>query len=78
MMQLAEIERQHIQPLTRAEKEQLIKDIQRMLDEEDLREMGFVPGAVFPVESPGAIADDTDYEAAATLQRYIEEHEHEI
>ncbi|MCP4397264.1 MAG: hypothetical protein GY801_08205 [bacterium] len=59
-MSLAEIEKKHIEPLIRAEKEQLIKDIQRMLDDELLKEQGVVPGAVYEIHTPNITTDDSE------------------
>jgi len=59
-MSLAEIEKKHIEPLTRAEKEQLIKDIQRMLDDEWLKEQGVVSGGVYEIQTPNMTTDDSE------------------
>lgn len=83
-MLLLDIEKA-VKPLPREEKEQLIRDIQRMLVDEEiskngermLREM-FPPGTVIPMDSPGAFTDNADAEAAAQLQQFMKEHEHEV
>ncbi len=84
-MVLLEIEQQYIQPLSRTDKEQLIRDIQRMLVDEEIAQHGeqmlremVPPGTVVFIESPGIHADNTDIEAAVQLQQFIKEHEHEI
>jgi hypothetical protein len=84
-MILAEIEKQYIQPLSKAEKEQLILDIQRMLVDEDIAQHGdrmlrdmIPPGTVVSIDSPGICADNSDIEIAARLQPFIKEHEHEV
>ncbi len=84
-MVLSEIEQQYIQPLSKAEKEQLILDIQRMLVDEEIAQHGerilremMPPGTVVSIDSPGICADNSDVEAAAHLQQFIKEHEHEV
>jgi hypothetical protein len=84
-MTLLDIEQQYIQPLSKADKEQLIRDIQRMLVDEEIAQHGeqmlrdmVPPGTVVSIESPGIYADDTDVEAAVQLQQFIKEHEHEV
>lgn len=70
-MSLLEIEQRIIQPLSRAEKLQLIADITKMLQEEDerLRLKEIVQAdAVYEVYSP----QDCD-EAAVQLQKYLED-----
>ena len=57
MTSLAEIEETVIRPLTRAEKEQLIKDVQKMLEEEELSRM-FPPDKVFEISSIPLSPDD--------------------
>jgi hypothetical protein len=82
-MLLIDIEK-HIKPLSRADKEQLIRDVQRMLDEEEmsdderLLQERIPPGTSIPIDSPGAFVDDTMYKAATQLQQFIQEHEHEV
>jgi hypothetical protein len=84
-MVLSEIEQQYIQPLSKAEKEQLILDIQRMLVDEEIAQHGeqmlremMPPGTVVSIDSPGLYADNTDVEAAVHLQQFIKDHEHEV
>ena len=84
-MVLAEIEQQYIQPLSKAEKEQLILDIQRMLVDEEIAQHGeqmlrdMMPlGTVVSIDSPGICADNSDLEVAVRLHQFIKEHEHEI
>lgn len=71
-MSVIEIEQQ-IKPLSRADKLQLIKDIQDMLREEspELSDM-FEPGKVYDIVSPD-ITPDASTTAAQQLQRAIEE-----
>lgn len=83
-MLLLDIEKA-VKPLSKKEKEQLIRDVQRMLVDEEissngeqmLREM-FPPGLVIPMDSPGVFIDNADYEAAEQLQQFMKEHEHEV
>jgi hypothetical protein len=66
--------KQYIQPLSKTEKEQLLQDVQRMLQEEELREMGFVPGTVCEIVTPNITTDvNADIEAAASLEKLLEE-----
>ncbi len=73
-MSLLEIEEKHIQPLTRAEKEQLIEDVQRMLQEEELREMGIYPGVVCEISTPNIFLDEhAEAQASTALEHLLKE-----
>ena len=83
-MSLLEIEKQ-VKSLSEAEKKQLIRDIQAMLVDEQIERHGdemlkemTPPGTVVQMESPGAFLDEQSFKAAAQLQQFIKEHEHEI
>lgn len=83
-MLLLDIEKA-VKPLSKEEKEQLIRDIQRMLVDEEIRNNGehmlremFPPGTVIPIDSPGAFTDNAGYEAAEQLQQFMKEHVHEV
>ena len=83
-MLLLEIERA-VKPLSKEEKEQLIRDIQRMLVDEEIRNNGehmlremFPPGIVISMDSPGIFTDNVGYETAEQLQQFMEEHAHEV
>jgi hypothetical protein len=41
----------HVKPLSKADKEQLIRDVQRMLDEETLRQV-IHPDVVYDIDTP--------------------------
>ena len=75
-MLLTEIEAQ-IKPLSRAEKEQLMQDIQKMLDvevdEQELRKI-FKPETVYEIATPMIAPDEDDARAAAQLRKVFEEH----
>ncbi len=79
-MSLIELEQIHIQPLTRAEKRQLIKDIRKMLQQEEEKEEErqlskiFKPGAEYEVATYSLAPDDTDTKAAAQLRELLEGH----
>ncbi|MCP4353279.1 MAG: hypothetical protein GY795_48125 [Desulfobacterales bacterium] len=77
-MSLTELEKEYIQPLTRSEKWQLIKDIQEMLrqeeraeEERELRKI-FKPGRVYEIATPLLAPGDSDAKAAAQLQKILE------
>ncbi len=78
-MSLPELEKEYIQPVTRTEKWQLIKDIQKMLQQEEraeeeegeLRKI-FKPGTVYEIATPSLAHDGNDAKAAAQLQKILE------
>ncbi len=83
-MLLLDIE-EAVKPLPKEEKEQLIRDVQRMLVDDEIRNNGenmlremFPPGIVIPMDSPGASADNAGHEAAEQLQEFMKEHKHEV
>lgn len=68
-MLLLEIEKA-VKPLSQEEKEQLIRDVRRMLVDEEISNHGerilkemFPPGTVIPMDSPGIFTDNANYEA---------------
>ena len=78
-MSLLELEKEYIRSLTRAEKWQLIRDIQEMLQQEErtkeesrLWEI-FPPGMVYEIATPFSVPDDNGMETAAQLQKVLEE-----
>ncbi len=83
-MVLADIE-EYVKPLSTAEKEQLIRDIQRMLfdemvaehGEEMLREM-IEPNVEYEITTPTISPDGSGAHAAYQLQRFMEENEHAV
>lgn len=82
-MLLLDIEQQYIQPLSKADKKQLLRDIQRMLFDEEisknreqiLQEM-ITPGVVYDIATPTITPDDSGSRAAYRLQQFLEEHGH--
>ncbi len=68
-MLLIDIEKQ-VTPLSRAEKWQLIKDVQEMLMQEEVSELQHLskPGLTYPLFTPVGLE-----EGAATLQQYLHE-----
>ena len=83
-MVLTEIEEQ-IKPLSKAEKEQLIRDVQRMLIDEDiakhseeiLRDM-IDPNAVYEISTPNITTDEDSIGAVRVLHDLLEEHGHAV
>lgn len=81
-MVLLDVEKQYIKPMSRSEKEQLIRDVQRMLVDEEIEQHGdeilrqmFPPGMVYEITTPNVTPDATDKEALAQLRQ---EREHAI
>jgi len=78
-MSLRELEQTYIQPLTRAEKWQLIADIQEMLKREEETKAKltagniFTPGMVYEIATPSIAPHDDDAKAAAQLRTILEE-----
>ncbi len=78
-MSLTELEKEYIQPLTRTEKWQLIKDIQEMLQQEERAEKEgklrkiFKPGTIYEIATPSLAHDGNDAKAAAQLQKILDE-----
>jgi hypothetical protein len=77
-----DIEKQYIEPMSRAEKEQLIRDVQRMLVDDEIEQHGdeilrqmFPPGMVYEIATPNVTPDASDVEAFAQLRQ---EREHAI
>ncbi len=66
---LNEIEK-HVMPLSRAEKWQLIKDVQEMLWQEEVSRLQYLsqPGLQYPLFTPVGLE-----EGAMTLQGYLDE-----
>lgn len=83
-MALTALEEQ-IKPLSKAEKEQLIRDVQRMLIDEDienhseeiLRDM-IDPNAVYEIATPNITTDEDSIEAVHVLHHLLEEHGHAV
>ncbi len=78
-MSLIELEKKHIRPLTRAEKWQLMRDIQDMLQQEEkaaeesvLRKI-FKPGTVYEVATPSLSPGSDDAKAAVQLSKLLDE-----
>lgn len=83
-MILTDIE-EHIKPLSKAEKEQLIRDVQRMLIDEDIEKHGdemlremIDPNAVYEIATPTITTDDDSIEAVRVLHHLLEEHGHVV
>ena len=73
-MLLAEIEK-HVKPLSKAEKEQLIRDIERMLVEDEIEQHGdemlreiSKPGTVYEIATPILDSEDSGARASQQLQ----------
>ena len=67
-MSVTEIEKT-IEPLSRAEKLQLIADITRMLQQEEQNVSDFFdPGKVYEVATPNIANDDSAWKAAQALK----------
>ncbi len=78
-MVLTEIE-EHVKPLSKAEKEQLIRDVQRMLFDEMVAEHGeemlkemIDPHVEYEITTPTIAPDDSGAQAAYQLQQFMEE-----
>jgi hypothetical protein len=83
-MALADIEEQ-VKPLSKAEKEQLIRDVQRMLIDEEIEQHGdemlhemIDPNAVYEIATPNITTDDDNVEAVRTLRNLLKEHGHAV
>jgi len=84
-MLLLDIEQQYIQPLPKEDKEQLIRDVQRMLFDEEiakngdqvLRDMIHID-VVYEIATPTIAPDDSGAKAAYQLQQFLEESGHAI
>lgn len=83
-MVLTDIE-EHIKPLSKTEKEQLIRDVERMLIDDEieqhrdeiLREM-IDPRAVYEIATPNITTDDDNIEAVRVLHNFFAEHGHAV
>jgi hypothetical protein len=83
-MLLAEIEK-HVKPLSKAEKEQLIRDIERMLVEDEIEQHGdemlreiSKPGIVYEIATPILGSEDSGARASQQLQQFLEENRHDM
>ncbi len=83
-MVLTDIEEQ-VKPLSREEKEQLIRDVQRMLIDEDIEKRGdemlramIDPNAVYEISTPNITVDDSNAEAVHVLHTLLKEHDHAV
>ena len=81
-MVLMDVEKHYIEPMSRAEKEQLIRDVQRMLVDDEIEQHGdemlwqmFPAGMVYEIATPNIVPDASDREALAQLRQ---EREHAI
>jgi hypothetical protein len=79
-MLLLDVEKQYIEPMSKSEKEQLIRDVQRMLVDEEIAQHGdeilrqmFPSGMVYDISTPNVTPDATD-NAALTQLRQEREH----
>ena len=84
MMVLTDIEEQ-VKPLSKAEKEQLIRDVQRMLIDEDIEKHGdemlrdmINPNAVYEISIPNITIDEGNAEAVHVLHTLLKEHGHAV
>lgn len=83
-MLLLDIEKQ-VKPLSKAEKEQLVLDIQRMLIDDDiennkeqiLREL-INPSEVYEIDTPDITLEDSETEFLADFEQLVTEAGHEI
>ncbi len=83
-MLLVDIEKQ-VEPLSQADKEQLIRDVQRMLIDENirnnrdrlLREL-INPNVVYDIDTPNITTDDSDLEAVRNPEQFDKGDDHEI
>ncbi len=57
-MSLLDIEK-HVKPLSLADKEQLIRDVQRMIEEETLRQL-VRSDVVYEIDTPNITTDEND------------------
>lgn len=83
-MVLADIEK-HVKPLSKAEKEQLIHDIQRMLVDDEIEQHGdeilreiSKPGIIYEIATPTLTPDDSGARASYQLQQFLERREHDV
>lgn len=83
-MVLTDIE-EHVKPLSRPEKEQLIRDVQRMLIDEDIEQRGdeilrdmINPNTVYEIATPTITIDEDNVEAVRALHGLLKEHNHAV
>ncbi len=83
-MVLTDIEEQ-VKPLSREEKEQLIRDVQRMIIDEDIEKHGdeilrnmIDPNAVYEISTPNITLDEDNAEAVHVLHTLLKEHGHAV
>ena len=83
-MVLTDIEEQ-VKPLSREEKERLIRDVQRMLIDEDIEKRGdemlrdlIDPNAVYEISTPNITIDEDSAEAVHVLHTLLKEHGHAV
>jgi len=81
-MILMDVEKQYIEPMSRVEKKQLIRDVQRMLVDDEIEQHGdeilrqmFPSGMAYEISTPNVTPDATDRVALAQLHQ---EREHAI
>ena len=75
-MLLLDVEKQYIEPMSKSEKEQLIRDVQRMLVDEEIAQHGdamlrqmFPSGMVYDISTPNITPDATDKAALTQLHQ---------
>ena len=73
-MLLLDVEKQYIEPMSKSEKEQLIRDVQRMIEEETLRQL-VRSDVVYDIDTPNITADENELESVSqAVQQLIKEH----
>ncbi len=74
-MLLLDIEKQ-VQPLSLPEKQQLIRDVQRMVEEETLRQM-VRSDVVYDIDTPSITADNSELVSVSqAVEQLRKEHPH--
>lgn len=72
-MLLLDIEK-YVKPLSLADKEQLIRDVQRMIEEETLRQL-VRSDVVYDIDTPNITTDDSDLVSASqAVEQLRKEH----
>jgi predicted metal-dependent hydrolase len=72
-MLLLDIEKQ-VKPLSLADKQQLIRDVQRMIEEETLHQL-VRSDVVYDIDTPNITADESELESVSqAVQQLREEH----
>lgn len=83
-MVLTEI-KEHVKPLSKVEKEQLIHEIQRMLVDDEIERHGdeilrdiSKSGMIYEIATPTLAPDESGARASYQLQQFLEEAGHEV